>query len=196
LDVLAGIVKSVLVIIILASFMEVILPEGNLKPFVRFAIGLFLIIAILNPVLNVLFEDRSFKVNLWDYQLSSEEQEKEILERGNHINQQLLNSGNNNLHEKVQGQISALAMLVPGVKEVQTQATLNDEGELAKIVLLVQPEDPAQLQQEDNEVKGFLEGGDPIQKLSREQIEEKIRGVIHNLYGFKDIEIEIEFKGG
>lgn len=193
--VLAGIVKSLLVIIIVASFMEALLPEGKIKPFVRFAIGLFIIIAILNPILNVLFENRDFEVDLWDYQISPE-QEREVLERGNRINQQLTRTGESSFTEKMEGQVSAVAMLVPGVKEVETSVSLNDEGEIKKLVLVVRPEELAQPGKEDDEVNAFSEGRDFTQAKSQEQLEEKIRGVINNLYSFKDIEIEVQFEGG
>jgi len=61
--VLTEIVKTFLVIIILASFLELLLPEGKVKPFVRFAIGLFILIAVLNPGLSLLFSGHNFDVD-------------------------------------------------------------------------------------------------------------------------------------
>lgn len=193
--VLAGIVKNVLVIIIMASFLEILLPEGRVKPFVRFAIGLFIIIAVLNPVLNVLFEKRDFEVNLWDYHLSPE-QEREVLERGSRINQQLARTGESSFTEKIEGQVSAVAMLVPGVKEVETRAALDGGGGLKKLVLLVRPEENTGLPGKGDEVKAFSKGGEQFPPVDHKQMEEKIRGVINNLYGFKNIEIEVQFEGG
>lgn len=193
--VLAGMVKNVLVIIIMASFLEILLPEGRVKPFVRFAIGLFIIIAVLNPVLNVLFDRKDFEVNLWDYNLSPE-QEREVLERGSRINQQLTRTGESNFAEKIEGQISAVAMLVPGVKEVETRAALDSEGGLKKLDLVVRPEGNTGLAGEGDEIRAFSNGGEQSPPVDQEQMEEKIRGVINNLYGFKNIEIEIKFEGG
>lgn len=193
--VLAGMVKNVLVIIIMASFLEILLPEGRVKPFVRFAIGLFIIIAVLNPVLNVLFDRKDFEVNLWDYNLSPE-QEREVLERGSRINQQLTSTGESNFAEKIEGQISAVAMLVPGVKEVETRAALDSEGGLKKLDLVVRPEGNTGLAGEGDEIRAFSNGGEQSLPVDQEQMEEKIRGVINNLYGFKNIEIEIKFEGG
>ena len=153
--VLTGMVKNVLVIIILASFLEVLLPEGRVKPFVRFAIGLFIIIAVLNPVLNVLFEQREFEINLWDYKVSSE-QEQEILEKGNRINRQITVSTEAGIKEKLEGQVSAVAMLVPGVKGVKTNAILNSEGGLGKLNLIVKLEESENPQEEKAEF--FLVG--------------------------------------
>ncbi|MDD4562564.1 MAG: stage III sporulation protein AF, partial [Syntrophomonadaceae bacterium] len=192
--VLAGMVKNVLVIIILASFLEVLLPEGRVKPFVRFAIGLFIIIAVLNPVLNALFEQREFEINLWDYKVSSE-QEREILEKGNRINQQIVVSTEAGIKEKMEGQVSAVAMLVPGVKEVKTNATLNDEGRLNKLDLTVRLEE-SEHSQKGGEVNVFLGEGDVPSAEDKKQIEEKMRGVINNLYGFQNLEINVQFEGG
>lgn len=194
MTVLAGMVKNVLIIIILASFLEVLLPEGRVKPFVRFAIGLFIIIAVLNPVLNALFEQREFEINLWDYKVSSE-QEKEILEKGKRINQQIAANTGPGIKEKIEGQVSAVAMLVPGVKEVKTSASLNDEGGLNKLDLTVRLEESEPLQK-GGEVNVFLGGEDAPGAEDKKQIEEKIRGVINNLYGFQHQEINIQFEGG
>lgn len=191
--VLAGMVKNVLVIIILASFLEVLLPEGRVKPFVRFAIGLFIIIAVLNPVLNALFDKKEFEINLWDYKVSSE-QEREILEKGNRINQQIAASTEAGIKEKMEGQVSAVAMLVPGVKEVKTSAILNDEGGLNKLDLTVRLEESKQ--QKGGETNVFLGGGDAFSAEDKKQIEEKIRGVISNLYGFEHLKINVQFEGG
>lgn len=192
--VLAGMVKNVLVIIILASFLEVLLPEGRVKPFVRFAIGLFILIAILNPVLNALFEQREFEINLWDYQVSSE-QEKEILEKGSRINQQIATSTEAGIREKMEGQVSAVVMLVPGVKEVKTSATLNGEGGLSNLNLIVRLEESKQ-EQKGGEMDVFFGGGDSPSPEDRKQIEEKIRGVLSNLYGFDHLKIDVKFEGG
>jgi stage III sporulation protein AF len=192
--VLAGMVKNVLVIIILASFLEVLLPEGRVKPFVRFAIGLFIIIAVLNPVLDAVFDKREFEINLWDYQVSLE-QEKEILEKGNRINQQIAASTEVGIKEKMEGQVSAVAMLVPGVKEVKTSATLNSEGGLNKLDLIVRLEEKEHLQK-GGETDVFLGGGDAPSPEDKKQIEEKMRGVISNLYGFKNLKINVQFEGG
>lgn len=192
--VLAEMVKNVLVIIILASFLEVLLPEGRVKPFVRFAIGLFIIIAVLNPVLNALFEQKEFEINLWDYKVSSE-QEREILEKGTRINQQIAASTEVGIKEKMEGQVSAVAMLVPGVKEVKTSAILNGEGGFNNLDLIVRLEESKQ-EQNKGDMNVFLGGGDAPGPEDKKQIEEKIRGVISNLYGFDNLKINVQFEGG
>ena len=86
---LYAIVKNLMVIIIMASFLELILPDGRLKPFVRFAVGLFVLIAILSPSLNLLFHDNSLAISLWDYQLD-EGIEDDIKIRGEKLQQEVM----------------------------------------------------------------------------------------------------------
>jgi stage III sporulation protein AF len=66
MSVLTEIVRNILVIIIMASFLELLLPEGAIRPFVRFAIGLFVLIAVLNPVLGYFFDDSNFQITWWE----------------------------------------------------------------------------------------------------------------------------------
>ena len=61
MEVLAEIVRNLLVIIIISSFLEMLLPEGNTRPFVRFAVGMFVLIAILTPSLHYLYDNVSFR---------------------------------------------------------------------------------------------------------------------------------------
>ena len=65
MEVLVTIVKNLLVIVVIASFLEILLPDSSVRPFVRFAIGLFVILAILNPILAVFFRE-AMQAGAWD----------------------------------------------------------------------------------------------------------------------------------
>jgi stage III sporulation protein AF len=101
MSVLTEIVRNILVIIIMASFLELLLPEGAIRPFVRFAIGLFVLIAVLNPVLGYFFDDSNFQITWWDYQMEAVEEES-LLRRGQEINQNIMNHNQSLLKEKLE----------------------------------------------------------------------------------------------
>lgn len=190
------IVRNILVIVILASFLELLLPDGEVKPFVRFAIGLFILIAVLNPLLSYLFADRSLEIELWDYQINSEDS-SELIENGKEINQKLFNSNNEMIKEKIQGQISAVAMLVPGVDSVGTLVELGEEGEVDSLSILVKGKGTADEKDDTKtDINVFSDKDQALTKDEKKQIKEKILTVVKNLYGFKDVHIEIEFQGG
>lgn len=187
------IVKNVLVIIIVASFLELLLPEGRVKPFVRFAIGLFILIAVLNPTLSFLFnKNQNFNLDSWDYCINID-QSDEIMENGQNIRNRLLNNDNDKVKEKLQGQISAVAMLVPGVQGVESQAQLSEEGVLEKLSLLITTEEG---DISKSNIKEAFSAGKELSNEEKQQIEKKVINVVQNLYSLENIEIEIEFKGG
>ena len=62
MDVLVEIVKNLLVIIILASFLELLLPGGGMKPYVRLAIGMFVLIAVFTLVIMCFYACEAFHI--------------------------------------------------------------------------------------------------------------------------------------
>lgn len=194
METLADIVRTVLVIIIVASLLELLLPESGLKPFVSFAMGLFVLIAILNPILNVAFKNRDFKVDLWDYKYN-EKLEQQMLEKGLDINQQILQTNDDMIQEKLQGQISAIATLVPGVQEVDTQIKAVDAGALDKVYLVVRLEE-TEVSEQTNDVGVFSGSEKKLSEEEQDRIKEKILLVVDNMYGIEAGQIEIDFEGG
>lgn len=194
MDVIAEIVKNLLVIIIMSSFLEVMLPEGNIKPFVRFAIGLFLLIAILNPVLNYIYDDRNFQISVWDDR-NDEKTIQSIADGGEKIEGQITSQSNSVIKQKMEGQMSAVALLVPGVGDVHTELTIDHNGSPEKVRLLVRPGGKDSLN-EKNQVNVFTNGLEELSSSEREQIQRKIQQVMANLYGLKSDNVEIIFEGG
>jgi Stage III sporulation protein AF (Spore_III_AF). len=194
MDVIAEIVKNLLVIIIMSSFLEIMLPEGNIKPFVRFAIGLFLLIAILNPALNYIYDDKNFQISVWDDRID-EKTTQAIADGGQKIEDQITNQSNTVMKQKMEGQISAVALLVPGVGDVQTELTIDRNGTPEKVKLMVRPgghDNPAN----NDQVNVFSNGLEELSSAEREQIERKMQQVMANLYGLKSENVEIIFEGG
>lgn len=196
LDILAEIVKTVLVIIIVASFLELLLPESSLKPFVSFTMGLFVLIAILNPVLNIAFKDRGWEIDFWDHKYDQALEDK-MLEKGLDINQQVMESNDQQIQEKMQGQIGAIVSLVPGVDEVKARIDRGDYGTEEQIILFVNIEKKVE-EEQGNEVIVFGDSQAEIKASleEQEQIKNKIMALLNNLYGINTEQINIIFEGG
>jgi stage III sporulation protein AF len=192
--VLQEIVRNLLVIVIIASLFELLVPEGNIKPFVRFAIGLFILITILNPALAYLYDDRSFEVELWDYQVKNLNQD-EMLKNGKKLNQQISASCNSEMKDKLEGQISAMAILVQGVEDVDINAEFNEDGSIRKLDLMVKP-DKNNTAMNQEHVNVFSGNQEAISQREQQQIRNKITSIINNLYGFENVDIDINFEGG
>lgn len=193
MDTLTEIVRNLLVIIIISNFFELLVPDGNIKPFVRFTIGLFILITILSPTLAYIYNNRDFKVNLWDYSVKNFDQEQ-ILTTGETINRQITGSNNNLIKEKVEGQISAMTMLVPGVEDVDIKADLYQDGSIRKLDITVKPMQDVQYR--ENDVKAFSHSKNSFTQEEQKQISNKITTIINNLYGLKSNHVNIDFEEG
>ena len=192
--VLSEIVKNVLVIVLIASFLELMLPEGTLRPLVRFAIGLFVLIAILSPLVGVLFSDRNISIEWWDLQMDPG-QEAQIMEQGEKINQQIWQSQQDLVSDQVAGQIGAVALLVPGVEDVEAQVVLNEAGAVESLQLVVRPQVTSS-DEEVSQVGLFGESESSISSEEQEVIRNKLSTIMENLYGFDNTLIQIDFQGG
>ncbi len=193
MSVLAEIVRNVLVIIIMASFLELLLPVGTIRPFVRFAIGLFVLIAVLNPVLGYLFHDSNFQVNWWDYQID-EDIGDSIVAEGRQINERMVKQNQQMLKEKMEGQINAVILLVPGIEDVHTEAEIND-GNIDRLTFTIYPE-KIEISEDTGETNVFTSETEEYSSEMKQQIEKKIINVVSNMYGLGGEKIEINFEGG
>jgi len=192
MDVIAEIVKNLLVIIIMSSFLEIMLPDGTIKPFVRFAIGLFILIAVLSPTLSFLFNDKNFQISVWDDRVDGYIPQ-EIQASGQKIQQQITGKSSELMKGKLEGQISAVAILVPGVDDVHTEVSVGEDGSLQRLQLMVTPR-KNKSSDEVEKVNGF--SGSPQSETEQKEIQRKILQVMSNLYGLKGENIKIIFEGG
>ncbi|NLP44776.1 MAG: stage III sporulation protein AF [Peptococcaceae bacterium] len=62
---LKEIIRNLAFILLLATFLEMLLPSKKMKGFVQLIMGLFVIAAILNPLANFLKLDYQMKVPAW-----------------------------------------------------------------------------------------------------------------------------------
>jgi len=192
--VLTDIVRNVLVIVLVAGFLEMLLPEGNMKPLVRLCIGMFILIAVLNPVLGFFFDERSFQIDSWDYQPKQSDPVIDIEEEGNRIHQTLINQSKIAAKEKLEEQIDAVAVLVPGVEKVQSQVEVDQSGKVQNLILSVQIES-TEVDRGNNKT-GKTRGENGADADYQARIADKISGLMHNFYGLEENAIKIEFEGG
>ena len=191
---LTEIVRNVLVIVLVAGFLEMLLPEGNMKPLVRLCIGMFILIAVLNPVLNFFFNERDFQIGSWDYQPEQAEPVIDIETEGARINRAMLDQSQKVARAKLEEQINAVAVLVPGVEKVAAQVEIDEKGKMQNLMLSVST-GTEEVEPDENKsarVRGKSRNDDE----TRERLENKIIDLIHNLYGFEESTIKINFEGG
>jgi len=194
MDVIAEIVKNLLVIIIMSSFLEIILPDGNIKPFVRFAIGLFVLVAVLSPSLSYLYSDKNLQISVWDERVS-DDLSKKVEAGGQKIRQEIEGQQKQKIKQKLEGQISAVTVLIPGVDDVHTQAFMGDDGSLQKLQVTVKP-GVNQAVEQVSPVNALSDSSELKNDREKADIQKRLVQILNNLYGLKAENIEINFEGG
>jgi len=189
-EILVTIVKNLLVIVVVASFLEILLPDSSIRPFVRFAIGLFVILAILNPILSVFFSGRAVQVGAWDLPWEYEES-NDYQQTGREVNRDIQKVGSELIRAKLEQQISSMAILVPGVGDIQTKVTMTPgDGELSRVEMVIEPVSTVS---EEDSVTVFSSREQHDQE--REIIVKKLNSMMKNLYGLNEDQVVIKFKG-
>lgn len=148
MEVLTDLVRNVVVIILLTTFLDMLLPSNSMQPFVKVVMGLFILISVLTPVLTIFTSSEDFTVFDW-HQPGNQDRYTTVLQDGNRlttVNQELLLQ---NYALRVEKQMEALVKLVKGVKEAQVVVQLHQgketgalEGISSAQVMVSNKEDP------------------------------------------------------
>ena len=147
---LLQIVCSLILLLLLYSLLEMMLPAGSLSRFVRLVMGLTLLAAVTVPLgrLPSLMED----AELLPAAAPLQGQGEHYAEQGREIGQRLAAAGRREQEAQLAAQISALASLVSGVEEVRAEVGLSDGGAVARVVLYIRSSTPEQAKREVTEL--------------------------------------------
>lgn len=146
LDALKEMVRNIAVIVVLGSVLEFILPEGKMNRYTRLVTGLFLLMAILNPILSLLNREtfvpllRNDQPALAGAQGSGVEA---ILARGEKLRQEAVENARSEWEKGVKKQVTSLVELQQGVKVTGVEVELapapatEAPGKIKKIVVRI-----------------------------------------------------------
>ncbi|MDR1617328.1 MAG: stage III sporulation protein AF [Syntrophomonadaceae bacterium] len=207
MDMLADMVRNILVIVIITSFMELLLPDGTIKPFVRFVIGLFVIIAVLTQAAAVFDKSGSLPVTLWDTAVSGDAaasgmakeaiKEAMIEERGQLLNGKIMDRAYQEVSSKMDGQISALVLLMPEVREVETETLADEKHNVHTVNLWVSLENDItgrDIQENREKSENVPVLPDKANRADTEETANKIKRIISGFYGFQDVKVNITIR--
>ena len=108
MDVLKEMVRSLAVIIIFTSFLEMVLPNSKMKGYTRLILGLFVIIIVLNPVITLLDSGTDYSIEAWSSPPQNRELET-IFQDAKDLAANSQESAMNEYCSRVEQQIAALS---------------------------------------------------------------------------------------
>lgn len=59
-------IKNILVIIVISILFELLLPSSSLKKYIEMVLGLFIVVTLLNPIVNIFERDFTFSQAMWE----------------------------------------------------------------------------------------------------------------------------------
>jgi stage III sporulation protein AF len=139
METIRGIVRNIAIVILLASFLELLLPNGSMRRFVQLIMGLFVLIAILGPVANLLDRPVDFMIPAWSEQKATDNQEElaTVIQQGQSIRDKSQAIALGEYKKAIEQQAKALALTVKGVQEVTIEAKTKSTGEIEELRILV-----------------------------------------------------------
>jgi stage III sporulation protein AF len=126
LDVLRNIVQNILIIIMLTTLLEMLLPKGDMRRYVRLVMGLFIIMVVLHPVLSLF----NGGVNMQAVGFNAGPQDGGLaaaVSKGKKLGEEQKSRALAGLQEKINGQVMALARLDKTVKVTDVQVEMVDD---------------------------------------------------------------------
>ncbi len=124
--------RNVVIIVLLTTFIDLIMPSSSMQRFVKVVMGLFILVTLLNPILNLFTKGQDFEVMTWQLKTSTSTANT-VLAQSDQLtatNQSLFLE---NYSRRIEGQMKALVKLVKGVKEVEVQVELKGGKQLGTL---------------------------------------------------------------
>lgn len=131
MDILQDIVRSVALIILFAGFMEMLLPDTEMRRYIQVVVGLFVVVSLVTPLITLIHKEKNFAVASWQY--IPEDNTKKVIENGKKIAQQQQEKIESEADKRIATQINALTKLHAGVKEAEVKIEKNPQDGLVRV---------------------------------------------------------------
>lgn len=188
IEILQDLVRELVVLVILAVFLELLLPHGDLRRYVRMVFGLLIIVAVLQAAVS--FWNRDLAADLSWVSIGPPDREVtgEILREGERLWQQGQDRAMSEYEEGLARQIRALAGLNPELAVVEVRVRLEDgtgasvPGRLEAVILVL---DGANWDGEDLPVAGQPAAVPDPEAVAR------LCGIVADFYGLAPEQVTV-----
>lgn len=195
-------IKNIVVILLLTSFVELLLPESELEKYTRVVLGLFIVIAILNPILNLFNTNYDFQqiTDLLTVEGERKINKSEMIERGKELRDTSQEEARSNYKHQLTRQITALLSFDDDLPQSSVKVNLKSNTEIEKIIINLQknkkanePEFDQEIRVDDIEVNnGVKQERKESKQKSLEKVSHKIKKQLANFYNLSHKQIVVK----
>lgn len=128
MEVVKGLIRDIVLVIMLTTFLDMLLPSNKMRPYLQMVMGLFILVSIINPVLNLILRQQNIEV-FASQQGSTIYEEKSIQQAGGKLaevtRQEILRA----YAQRIEVQMASLLKLIEGVEDAQVKVELKEGGQ-------------------------------------------------------------------
>lgn len=205
MELLRELVRNVIVIVFLGAIIDLMMPSGKMQRYLKMVVGLFIIAAILNPLLKITRNpDLGNVINIEDTG-AKKEGLATLMEKGQKINEKNNQKGFQEYEKRVEQQIAALAGLDKGVKVLQVSVFVNKDnssknfGQIKEVNILAVKADNEESADQGSIVSSVnidIKSPNQVEKAKNEpispQAREKIIKTLTSFYGITSEQVNIQ----
>ena len=155
--------QGIIVAVIIATIIEMILPEGSSKKYIKVVIGIYILFVIVTPVINKFSKQTVDVSSVIDYEFEGEIKQvsSSNLEERNNLN--IKSMYEMNLKSDIKNKIQGKGFVVDNVK---VEILDNDEYTINKIDVAISGEKQEEEKKENQSKKNVVTIVDNIEKIT------------------------------
>jgi len=208
LEVFKELIRDIVLIIMLTTFLDMLLPSNSMRPYLKMVMGLFILVSIINPVLNLILNNQDLEVFAWQ-QDSVIEDFNSIKQAGEELTAVSQEQFIKNYASQIEVQMEGLLKYLEGVKAIDVKVELlggrrlgSFEGIKSIMVILTQidgkSEDIDNIKIEPIEIgdKHNLIGNEATKQFDEyeeNKIAEEVNKVLCQYFGVTSDQISVVF---
>lgn len=197
-------IKSIVTVIILVSFLELLMPEGKMKKYLNLILGFIIMLIILNPIINILNTTESLEDEV--FKLSSDMNKKEYSFSSSNIEKKQMNQLKELYKARIEQDIEYRVESKYDVKVEKVNIEIENNtkekmGEIKKLELIVNNNKEkssesaipiVKIDISDNENSKNIEKNNESTENIDIDLREKIKDDISNIYNLNNTNIMIK----
>lgn len=201
LETISSLVRSVTIIVLIAGFLEMLLPSGEIKRFVKAILGLFILVSMLNPILGLFDKNVVSEVLAWQDPVQGTALST-IMVQGEEISREMNEEAVEMYGKNLAKQIETVVKLVKGVAWVEADVKMGKNQTnpgyetIDSVVLTVGTADKEAEKEGIKEVEPIevdISGPENTFKEdpAQEEIKAQIAETLKNFYNFREEQMDI-----
>ncbi|MDD2496659.1 MAG: stage III sporulation protein AF [Desulfitobacteriaceae bacterium] len=193
---ISELVRNVTIIVLIAGFLEMMLPSSELKRFIKMVMGLFVLVSILNPIVSLLRQETAYEVFAWQDPVQGMKLNS-ILQQGEELSRDMTEKAEVMYANSMAKQMETIVKLVKGVAWVEADVEVKetgkhpDYGKIERAVLVIGIGEQEQSTIEPINIKISGEEIFEVPQAEKDEIKYRVVEALKNFYGLTEEQISV-----